>query len=176
MAESTARSLADIATSERRPGDTVIVSLHWGGNWGFGVSREERAFTHALVDSGVDIVHGHSSHHARAIEVYRNRLILYGCGDFINDYEGISGHEEYRGDIAVAYFVELLEGGAMRQLMIVPFRMERFSLLRASADDVAWLRDTLNRESRQFDLHFELDDQRLVLGARSETSHHILNA
>jgi poly-gamma-glutamate capsule biosynthesis protein CapA/YwtB (metallophosphatase superfamily) len=31
-----------------------------------------------------------------AIEGYRDRLILYGCGDFLNDYEGIKGYEEFR--------------------------------------------------------------------------------
>jgi hypothetical protein len=27
----------------------------------------------------------------RPFEVYRDRLILYGCGDLLNDYEGIGG-------------------------------------------------------------------------------------
>ncbi len=53
-----------------RPGDIVVVSVHWGGNWGFEIPREERAFAHALVDAGgADIVHGHSSHHVKGIEV-----------------------------------------------------------------------------------------------------------
>jgi poly-gamma-glutamate synthesis protein (capsule biosynthesis protein) len=38
----------------------------------------------------VDVVHGHSSHHCKGAEVYRGRLVLYGCGDLISDYEGIS--------------------------------------------------------------------------------------
>ena len=46
-------------------------------------------FAHRLIDAGVDVVHGHSSHHPRPIEVYRGKLILYGCGDTIDDYEGI---------------------------------------------------------------------------------------
>lgn len=55
---------------------------------------------HRLVDAGVvDVIHGHSSHHPRGVEVYGGRVILYGCGDFVNDYEGISGHERYRDDL-----------------------------------------------------------------------------
>ena len=50
-------------------------------------------FAHRLIDGGVDLVHGHSSHHPRPIEVFRGKLVLYGCGDCINDYEGISGHQ-----------------------------------------------------------------------------------
>ena len=64
-------------------------------------------FAHWLVDGGVDIVHGHSSHHPRPIEVYRDRLILYGCGDFIDDYEGIEGYEQYRDDLVLMYFATL---------------------------------------------------------------------
>lgn len=66
-----------------------IPALGWG-NWGYGVTRRTREFAHELLDhAGVDLIHGHSSHHPLGIEVYRDKLILYGCGDFINDYEGI---------------------------------------------------------------------------------------
>jgi len=123
--------------------------LDWGGNWGYAIGRDERAFAQALVEAGTDLVHGHSSHHARGFEVYRERLVLYGCGDFINDYEGIGGHESYRGDLAGAYFVRLVEG-RLRELTLVPFRSRRLSLRRAAAADAQWLLDTLNRECRPF--------------------------
>ena len=85
----------------RQPGDVLIASIHWGGNWGYRIPADQRRFAHALIDGGFDVVHGHSSHHPKGIEIYRRKLILYGCGDFINDYEGISGNEEYRGDLAL---------------------------------------------------------------------------
>jgi poly-gamma-glutamate capsule biosynthesis protein CapA/YwtB (metallophosphatase superfamily) len=28
---------------------------------------------------------------------------LYGCGDFLNDYEGISGYEVFRSDLRLMY-------------------------------------------------------------------------
>jgi poly-gamma-glutamate synthesis protein (capsule biosynthesis protein) len=146
-----AQALARRIAAQRRPGDTVIVSLHWGANWGYAVGGGERAFAHALIEAGADLVHGHSSHHARGFEVHRRRLILYGCGDFINDYEGIGGHQQFRGDLAVAYFVRLVDG-RLQQLTLVPFRSRRLSLRRASADDTRWLLDRLNRECRPFDL------------------------
>ena len=71
----------------KRPGDIAVASIHWGGNWGFDLDPDMRKFARDLLDSaGIDLVHGHSSHHPRGLEVYRERLILYGCGDFINDY------------------------------------------------------------------------------------------
>ena len=89
-----ANKLAERILATRGPGDLVVVSIHWGSNWGYHVPEEQRAFAHALVDANAcDVLHGHSSHHPRAFEVYQERLILYGCGDFITDYEGISGWE-----------------------------------------------------------------------------------
>jgi len=162
-----AEPLALSIAARRRPGDTVIVSLHWGGNWGYAIDREQRAFAHALVEAGADVVHGHSSHHARGFEVYRQRLVLYGCGDFINDYEGIGGHERYRGDLAVAYFVRLVDG-RLCELTLVPFQSYRLSLRRASAADTRWLLETLNRECRPFDAALRLaDDGSLQLAAGS---------
>lgn len=148
------RSLAALVRkikAARRPGDLVVVSIHWGGNWGYEVSGEERRFAHRLVESGAcDVLHGHSSHHPRPLEVYRGRLILYGCGDFLNDYEGISGHEQYRSEIVLMYLPLLERDGRLLGLDLVPFRIRRFRLERASAEEREWLRDTLDRESRPF--------------------------
>jgi poly-gamma-glutamate synthesis protein (capsule biosynthesis protein) len=59
-----------------RPRDVVVASIHWGGNWGFEVPQAHVRFAHDLVHAGVDIVHGHSSHHVRPIELFEDRLIL----------------------------------------------------------------------------------------------------
>lgn len=124
----------------KRPGDIVVASIHWGGNWGYDVPASHIAFAHALIDTaGVDIVHGHSSHHAKAMEIHRGRLILYGCGDFINDYEGIGGHEAFRSDLALAYFPRVWRSGRLAELRIIPFRIRQFRLVRARPADLAWL-------------------------------------
>jgi poly-gamma-glutamate synthesis protein (capsule biosynthesis protein) len=63
----------------KQEGHIVVVSIHWGGNWGYRAPQEEIDFAHHLIDEArVDIIHGHSSHHVKGIEVYRNKLILYG--------------------------------------------------------------------------------------------------
>jgi poly-gamma-glutamate capsule biosynthesis protein CapA/YwtB (metallophosphatase superfamily) len=150
----------------RRPGDVILVSIHWGSNWGYEVADAEQQFAHALIDdAGVSIVHGHSSHHPKGIEVYRDRLILYGCGDFLNDYEGIRGYEEYRGDLALMYFAGVdAASAAVVSLEIVPLQIRNFRLARPSSEDVKWLQQTLDRESRRFGARILLDVAgRLVL-------------
>ena len=113
---------------------------------------DHRRFAHALIDKAqVSIVHGHSSHHPMAIEVYRDRLILYGCGDFLNDYEGIGGHESYRPDLAVMYFADVDPAdGTLAALQMTPLQIRRLRLNRASGDDVRWMAWRLDRESRRF--------------------------
>jgi len=150
----------------KRPGDIVVASIHWGGNWGYPVLRKQTRFAHRLIDeAGVDIIHGHSSHHVKAIEVYRDRLILYGCGDFLNDYEGIGGYEEFRADLSLMYFAEVnATSGKLVGLQMTPTRIKRFQVGRASRAEALWLQNTLNREGASFGTRVELEsDGRLTL-------------
>lgn len=157
----TAAPIAELVNRQRRPGDIVVVSVHWGGNWGFDVSREQRAFAHRLIDDGgADVVHGHSSHHVKGLEVYRGKLILYGCGDFLNDYEGIGGQERFRADLRLMYFPLLdAASGDLRELSAVPMRMHRLRLERADGEGTSWLRETLAREGAAFGTRFATDAQ-----------------
>ncbi|WP_341503226.1 CapA family protein [Gallaecimonas sp. GXIMD4217] len=132
----------------RRPGDRVLVSIHWGGNWGFAVPAEQKAFARALVELGVDLVHGHSSHHVKGLEIYKGRLILYGAGDLINDYEGIAARAGYRDDLSFLYLPTLADDGALASLLLVPTRLEQFRLVPPAPDEVAELGAILARESR----------------------------
>lgn len=141
-----------------RDGDFCVASIHWGGNWGYTVPAAQRAFAHDLIDiAEFHAVHGHSSHHAKAIEVYRGRLILYGCGDFVTDYEGISGYEQFRGDLSVMYLPEFQATGALSALRMVPFQMRKFRLNHAAPGDARWLQQRLERESASFGTHVVLN-------------------
>lgn len=151
ISAASASRIADEIANRRRPGDLIVVSVHWGPNWGYEIPQEQREFAHALVDkAGVSIVHGHSSHHPKAIEIYRNRLILYGCGDFLNDYEGISGYEGYRNDLVLMYFADIEGAGDISAVEIVPLRIRKFQLIRPSHQDICWMQDRLDGECRKF--------------------------
>ena len=146
----------------RKARDLIVVSIHWGSNWGYEVPQEQRSFARALIDAGAcDIIHGHSSHHPRPLEVYKGKLVLYGCGDFITDYEGIYGYEQYRGDLALGYLARYSREGALTELTLVPYQTHRFRLRRASKRDTDWLQSTLNRESAPFGTHIARKDIRL---------------
>jgi len=157
LSEATVTAITQQIQEARRPNDIVIVSVHWGPNWGYEIEKSQRRFARELIDqAGISILHGHSSHHAKAIEVYKSRLILYGCGDFLNDYEGIRGYEEFRDDLPLMYFASVdPTDGDLVGLELVPLSIRRFQLTRASRDDADWLCQTLDRESRRFGARVE---------------------
>jgi len=154
-----ARTLGAIGeriAAERRAGDLVVVSVHWGSNWDYAVTEEEQRFARGLLLAGAHVVHGHSSHHAKGIEVFDGKLILYGCGDLVNDYEGIGGHEAFRGELGVLYFATLDRGaGRLLRLEMSVMRMRRLRLERAGPADVSWLGERLAREGRRFGTRVE---------------------
>ncbi len=94
-------------------------------------------FAHRLIDCGVNVIHGHSSHYVRPIEVARGHLVLYGCGDFIDDYEGIAGYEDFRDDLVLMYFATLdAASGELVRLRMVPLQIRKFRLNHPSLDDL----------------------------------------
>lgn len=141
LSAATVNRLADEILRHRRADDRVVVSIHWGGNWGLTVPEAHRHAAHRLVDAGAaDLVHGHSSHHPLPVELHRGRLILYGCGDLINDYEGIGAHGSLRSDVGCLYFATLrADDGRLVALEVVPLLSRRFRLGAADADAHAWL-------------------------------------
>jgi poly-gamma-glutamate synthesis protein (capsule biosynthesis protein) len=152
LSEDTAADIGDLVGATKRPGDIAVASIHWGGNWGYDIPPAHRTFAHALIDrAAIDVVHGHSSHHPKAIEVYRDRPILYGCGDLVNDYEGISGYEAFRADLVLLYLPTVdAATGALVRFELVPMRIRNLGLRRASPDERAWVARRLDRECRRF--------------------------
>jgi poly-gamma-glutamate capsule biosynthesis protein CapA/YwtB (metallophosphatase superfamily) len=158
LTDAAADELCRRAEEVRQPNDIVVVSAHWGTNWGYDVDADHIRFAHRLIDGGVDVVHGHSSHHPRPIELYSGKLILYGCGDLVDDYEGITGHEQYRDDLRLLYLPRLdPASGQLKELRLAPLQARQLRLHRASEDDAEWLRAVLNGISRSFGSRIERD-------------------
>ncbi|RNL86752.1 CapA family protein [Halostreptopolyspora alba] len=163
LSDDTADEIAGQVRRDRAAGDVAVVSLHWGGNWGYDVPDRHARFARRLIDGGVDLVHGHSSHHPRPVEVYRGRLVLYGCGDMIDDYEGISGHEEYRDDLRPMYLVSVRpDTGELVELRVAVMRARRMRLCWASREDTGQMRDVFDRIGRRFGTRFAADDRGLL--------------
>lgn len=165
LSEQTLQQIGNQVQAVKQPNDIVVASIHWGSNWGYEIPAAHVEFAHHLIDwAEIDLVHSHSSHHVRELEVYNGKLILYGCGDLINDYEGISGHEEFRGDLGLMYFATLeAETGKLASLVMEPTQLRQFQLHRATLPDCEWLLAMLSRTCQPFGTNLVLEGRTLVL-------------
>jgi poly-gamma-glutamate capsule biosynthesis protein CapA/YwtB (metallophosphatase superfamily) len=86
LKDTRAVKLLELVSKTKAMVDVLIVSAHWGPNWGDDPPAEQIPFAHALIDAGADVIFGHSGHVVRGIELYRGKPILYCTGNFIDDY------------------------------------------------------------------------------------------
>lgn len=145
----TARSVCELILSYRQPRDLIIVSLHWGGNWPAKVPEDMRTFGRLLIkEADVHLIHGHSSHWPMEVEEFENSLILYGCGDVLNDYEGRPDFIERRSELGTIFAVDY----SSKDLDLIhwqhlPIRRKGFCLKLASAEDAKYIDARLGQRS-----------------------------
>lgn len=156
--------VGEVIEQFKQAGDLVVASIHWGGNWGYEIPEVQIELAHSLIDmAGADIIHGHSSHHLKGLEVYQGKPIIYGCGDFLNDYEGIGGHESYRDDLGLLYLVRSdPSNGEFISMEMIPTQIKNFQITRPTKRDRKWLRLVLNREGKRFGTNVEWTDDRTL--------------
>jgi len=115
--------------------DLVFVSFH-GGAEGAGADHvpkgrekflgedrgDERAFAHAVVDAGADLVLGHGPHLLRGMERYKGRLIAYSMGNFSSwDTFGLTFPLNTTG----VFHVTLAPNGVVTQVKVDPVVIEK---------------------------------------------------
>lgn len=126
-----------------------VGSMHWGPNYCWHPAKNIVDTAHWLIDEcDVDVIHGHSSHHVQGAEVYKGKLIVYGCGDFVDDY---AVNQEFRNDLSAAWRVTVGERGhfaysdrqrlEVKKLEVFPNRIQLFQahLLEAGDVDHKWV-------------------------------------
>lgn len=137
-------TLRSIVARTARAGQMVIVSAHWGPNWGRDPLPEHVQAARRLIDAGAAVVFGHSPHVFRGVELYRGRPIFYGCGDFIDDY---LVDEAERNDLSAVSMLEY-QGGRLHRLRVYPTVIRRFQARLAGGDDRRLLLDRVAALSR----------------------------
>jgi poly-gamma-glutamate capsule biosynthesis protein CapA/YwtB (metallophosphatase superfamily) len=149
------RRLAELVRAHKSAGDIAVASIHAGPNWSFRVAPGYALFARALIEvAGFDVVHGHSSHHLAPLGFHRRRPVLFGCGDFINDYEGRDNPPEYNHTFAAAYCLDTTD---LSRVEIKLFQIKKFRLERAGPADCARLAHMLSKCSAPFRTHFSID-------------------
>lgn len=108
----------------KREVDILIALVQWGSE------RPEpnanyRQFAHALIDEGVDIIHGESDHVYLGVENYNGKLIIYDSGDFVDIY--MSNDEKQSVPRSFIYEVEL-EKRSIKHAKLVPVLLQENQL------------------------------------------------
>jgi len=129
-----AAGAAGLVRQADRWADVVVVTMHAGAEGRdrghvpagpeshLGESRGDlRAFSHAVVEAGADLVAGHGPHVLRGLEWYRGRLIAYSLGNF-------AGYRTLRtdgpGGVAAILRVRLRGDGSWLSGSLVPTRLD----------------------------------------------------
>ena len=133
--------LFDLIRETKSKTDLVIVSAHWGSNWGYQPEPEHVPFARMLIDNGADIVLGHSCHVVRGIEIYRERLVLYSTGDFVDDY---AVDELERNDESFIFVVET-DGNRTTGLTLYPTVISHMQARLASPRDAVVIANRMQR-------------------------------
>lgn len=129
--------VGDLATIRKqidalRPNvDVLMVTYHWGPNMRQRPSQEFVQFAHDIIDAGADIIHGHSSHVFQGIEIYRNKVIMYDTGDFIDDY---AIDPILRNDQSCLFTITIHKNGP-QSVMIIPVIISNMQVNTATGND-----------------------------------------
>jgi poly-gamma-glutamate synthesis protein (capsule biosynthesis protein) len=137
----------------------VVLSLHWGPNFRRWPSRNFRAFAHAALDRGVDVIHGHSAHFVHGMEVRGRRLILYDMGDFLDCLWLVWVMPRYLSCLALADF----DGGGLQRLRLVPLVLRPGRVRLAHGRQARMMLNTIRRRSAPGMLNYDETGEALVM-------------
>jgi poly-gamma-glutamate capsule biosynthesis protein CapA/YwtB (metallophosphatase superfamily) len=125
--------------------DILIFSYHWGPNMRQIPTPKFVHFAHQLIDHGVDIFHGHSSHVFQGIEKYKKGLILYDTGDFIDDY---AIDPILRNDESFLFLVEVSKEG-FQNVRLIPCVIREFCAHRAQGEEAKKIEKRMHQLSME---------------------------
>jgi len=76
-------SIADAIRQASETADLVFVTAHWGEEGSYTVRSFERRQAEAWIDAGADGIFGHHQHKLQTLELYNDRPIAFGLGNFV---------------------------------------------------------------------------------------------
>ena len=132
------------------------------------VDSAQVRFAHRLIESeGVDLVHGHSSHHPRPIEMYRGKLVLYRVRGHRRRLRRHLHVRVVSGTSCGCCTSRPVDGGRAAALAYGADADEKNAARARAAQDAAWLQASVTEMSRRFATRIDIStDGALTVGAR----------
>jgi poly-gamma-glutamate synthesis protein (capsule biosynthesis protein) len=91
----------EVATA-RTQADVVVVQFHWGNEYTYTPSDNQKRLARLAIDSGADLIIGNHPHWYQPIEFYKGRLITYSHGNLV--FDQMWSRETREGIIGEYYF------------------------------------------------------------------------
>ncbi len=151
--------------------DILILTIHWGPNMRQKPARAFVRFAHSMIDAGVDIFHGHSAHVFQGIEVYKEKLILYDTGGFVDDYRVTP---PIRTDQSFFYIVKADRNGIV-SLNLVPVLISNMQVNLATGAEYTQIVRRIKKLSEDFNTNIYEINGRLLVPVRKPASVDFIN-
>jgi poly-gamma-glutamate synthesis protein (capsule biosynthesis protein) len=150
-----ARALAPLnAQGVRWP----VLSLHWGPNMVTEPSPQQRRLARAAIEVGWKIVYGHSAHVFQGVELYKDGVILYACGDLVDDY---LVDAEFRNDHQLLFELALGADG-LERIVMRPLFIRRCRAFPANSAQRAWILERMRERCGELGTRTHIDEGTLV--------------
>ena len=101
----------------KEPQTVILVSLHWGIEYTFFPTAEQRKEAHLLTLAGVDAIIGHHPHVTQSIEFVNDKPVFYSLGNFVFDQE-----KEFKDRGVLAGFE--IQSGKINNILVYPLQIK----------------------------------------------------
>lgn len=130
----------------QKQNDFVIVSIHWGPNLKEFPAKRFTGFAHEMIDHGASVIHGHSAHNFQGIELYKQKLIFYDTGDFVDDY---IVNADLKNDHSFFFMVEFSKQEIVKT-KLVPVLISNYQVNLAPDENKNWSIKRIRQLSAKF--------------------------
>lgn len=103
----------------------VIASFHWGSEYSYDFTAEQRSIGRAAIKAGADVVVGHHPHVVQGIEAYNDTYILYSLGNLV--FGGNVDPDDRDAYVARLTFTVTETDCSAPELEIIPIRLTELS-------------------------------------------------
>lgn len=116
-----------VALARAAGADLVVALPHWGDEWNFNATEDQKAAARDMVDAGFDLVAGSHAHVVARPELvpgpHGNRLVAYGLGNLVSDFPDV--RTRTGAMLAVSAKKDAAGRAAFTHFAVVPVLMRR---------------------------------------------------
>lgn len=132
--------------------DLLVVSFHWGNEYNFYPSENQKNLAYEAIDGGADLILGHHPHVLQGIEKYMDKYIFYSLGNFIFDRQIQKGTDE-------TVIIDLtIRDKSIEDIRLIPIKIIECQPVIAMDDEVEYILRRLEMYSKGMNSQISIDN------------------